>query len=251
MKITPAPASATTLADPGTPFAVVDVHRARRNIERLAKRADRLGVTAAPRVRSPSPPSPRPRRSPTAATPTSRTPSVSTRTSCPASSPSCAAASPCASCSTAANRLPSSPTPPVKPVSSSRRRSRSTATATAAASGPMPPDSSPNTAATTSSTAPGPRTPHPPSRPTGSASPAGDQHQDRCHPPRPGCGMTHPAFAACARAASAIAPASAPVPLTTIRWSSVNTATSVVSPRRTRLAGPGRDSTFPVEEHSA
>ena len=50
----PAPASALapTLADPDTPFAVVDVHRSRRNIERLAARADRLGVTLRPHVKT-------------------------------------------------------------------------------------------------------------------------------------------------------------------------------------------------------
>ncbi|MEU4037365.1 alanine racemase [Streptomyces collinus] len=41
-----------TLADPDTPFAVVDVHRARRNIERLARRADHLGVTLRPHVKT-------------------------------------------------------------------------------------------------------------------------------------------------------------------------------------------------------
>ncbi|MDX2593144.1 MULTISPECIES: alanine racemase [Streptomyces] len=41
-----------TLADPDTPFAVVDVHRARRNIERLARRADRLGVALRPHVKT-------------------------------------------------------------------------------------------------------------------------------------------------------------------------------------------------------
>ncbi|MFI6978840.1 DSD1 family PLP-dependent enzyme [Embleya sp. NPDC050154] len=52
------PASATgpeatrTLADPDTPFAVVDVHKARRNIERLAARADRLGVALRPHVKT-------------------------------------------------------------------------------------------------------------------------------------------------------------------------------------------------------
>ena len=52
MNITPPPASATTLADPDTPFAVVDVHKALRNIERLARRADRLGVTLRPHVKT-------------------------------------------------------------------------------------------------------------------------------------------------------------------------------------------------------
>ncbi|MFF2331506.1 MULTISPECIES: DSD1 family PLP-dependent enzyme [unclassified Streptomyces] len=41
-----------TLADPDTPFAVVDVHKALRNIERLATRADRLGVTLRPHVKT-------------------------------------------------------------------------------------------------------------------------------------------------------------------------------------------------------
>ncbi|NIY69339.1 DSD1 family PLP-dependent enzyme [Streptomyces malaysiensis] len=41
-----------TLADPGTPFAVVDVRKARRNIERLKARADRLGVTLRPHVKT-------------------------------------------------------------------------------------------------------------------------------------------------------------------------------------------------------
>lgn len=48
----PASATALTLADPDTPFAVVDVHRTRRNIERLAARADRLGVTLRPHVKT-------------------------------------------------------------------------------------------------------------------------------------------------------------------------------------------------------
>ncbi|MFI7311080.1 hypothetical protein [Streptomyces hygroscopicus] len=47
-----APATARTLADPDTPFAVVDVHRTLRNIERLATRADRLGVTLRPHVKT-------------------------------------------------------------------------------------------------------------------------------------------------------------------------------------------------------
>ncbi|WP_327259753.1 DSD1 family PLP-dependent enzyme [Streptomyces sp. NBC_01240] len=45
-------AAATTLADPDTPFAVVDVHKALRNIERLGRRADRLGVTLRPHVKT-------------------------------------------------------------------------------------------------------------------------------------------------------------------------------------------------------
>ncbi|TXS42159.1 DSD1 family PLP-dependent enzyme [Streptomyces sp. uw30] len=51
MNSTP-PAPARTLADPDTPFAVVDVHKARRNIERLAVRADRLGVALRPHVKT-------------------------------------------------------------------------------------------------------------------------------------------------------------------------------------------------------
>ncbi|WP_413754885.1 DSD1 family PLP-dependent enzyme [Streptomyces sp. MMBL 11-3] len=45
-------AAVTTLADPDTPFAVVDVHKALRNIERLARRAERLGVTLRPHVKT-------------------------------------------------------------------------------------------------------------------------------------------------------------------------------------------------------
>ncbi|MEU2061241.1 alanine racemase [Streptomyces sp. NPDC013455] len=41
-----------TLADPDTPFAVVDVDRTRRNIARLRARADRLGVTLRPHVKT-------------------------------------------------------------------------------------------------------------------------------------------------------------------------------------------------------
>ncbi|MFI1035479.1 DSD1 family PLP-dependent enzyme [Streptomyces sp. NPDC020951] len=41
-----------TLADPDTPFAVVDAHKARLNVERLAARADRLGVTLRPHVKT-------------------------------------------------------------------------------------------------------------------------------------------------------------------------------------------------------
>ncbi|MYX95825.1 DSD1 family PLP-dependent enzyme [Streptomyces sp. SID486] len=40
------------MADPDTPFAVVDVHRTRRNIARLRARADRLGVTLRPHVKT-------------------------------------------------------------------------------------------------------------------------------------------------------------------------------------------------------
>ncbi|NEB03683.1 DSD1 family PLP-dependent enzyme [Streptomyces sp. SID13726] len=50
-----APAAHTvthTLADPDTPFAVVDVDRVKRNIRRLADRADRLGVTLRPHVKT-------------------------------------------------------------------------------------------------------------------------------------------------------------------------------------------------------
>ncbi|MFI9808618.1 DSD1 family PLP-dependent enzyme [Streptomyces sp. NPDC052301] len=46
------PEAALTLADPDTPFAVVDLHRARRNIERLAARAGRLGVALRPHVKT-------------------------------------------------------------------------------------------------------------------------------------------------------------------------------------------------------
>ncbi|MFF2203346.1 alanine racemase [Streptomyces sp. NPDC058145] len=52
MTTTPPPAPARTLADPDTPFAVVDAHRVRRNIERVARRADRLGVTLRPHVKT-------------------------------------------------------------------------------------------------------------------------------------------------------------------------------------------------------
>ncbi|MER6070080.1 DSD1 family PLP-dependent enzyme [Streptomyces sp. NPDC001817] len=41
-----------TLADPDTPFAVVDVHTVRRNIARLKARADRLQVTLRPHVKT-------------------------------------------------------------------------------------------------------------------------------------------------------------------------------------------------------
>lgn len=44
--------AAHDLADPDTPFAVVDVDRTRRNIERLQARADRLGVTLRPHVKT-------------------------------------------------------------------------------------------------------------------------------------------------------------------------------------------------------
>ncbi|WP_307081382.1 DSD1 family PLP-dependent enzyme [Streptomyces canus] len=49
---TPANATGRTLADPDTPFAVVDVHKARRNVERLAARTERLGVTLRPHVKT-------------------------------------------------------------------------------------------------------------------------------------------------------------------------------------------------------
>ncbi|AGP52304.1 DSD1 family PLP-dependent enzyme [Streptomyces rapamycinicus] len=44
--------TAGTLADPDTPFAVVDVHKALRNIDRLAAKADHLGVTLRPHVKT-------------------------------------------------------------------------------------------------------------------------------------------------------------------------------------------------------
>ncbi|MEU3527658.1 alanine racemase [Streptomyces sp. NPDC038707] len=46
------PAAVRTLAGPGTPFAVVDAHRSRRNIARLRARADRLGVALRPHVKT-------------------------------------------------------------------------------------------------------------------------------------------------------------------------------------------------------
>ncbi|MFF9020342.1 DSD1 family PLP-dependent enzyme [Streptomyces eurythermus] len=46
------PAAVRTLADPDTPFAVVDAHRARRNTARLRARADRLGVGLRPHVKT-------------------------------------------------------------------------------------------------------------------------------------------------------------------------------------------------------
>lgn len=48
----PSPGTAPTLADPDTPFAVVDVQRTLRNIERLSARADRLGVALRPHVKT-------------------------------------------------------------------------------------------------------------------------------------------------------------------------------------------------------
>ncbi|MEU9062411.1 DSD1 family PLP-dependent enzyme [Streptomyces sp. NPDC048430] len=51
MNTTPTPA-ARTLADPDTPFAVIDVHKSLRNIERLQTRADRLGVTLRPHTKT-------------------------------------------------------------------------------------------------------------------------------------------------------------------------------------------------------
>jgi D-serine deaminase-like pyridoxal phosphate-dependent protein len=44
--------AARNLADPDTPFAVVDLHKTRRNIERLQARTDRLGVTLRPHVKT-------------------------------------------------------------------------------------------------------------------------------------------------------------------------------------------------------
>ncbi|SDO05631.1 D-serine deaminase, pyridoxal phosphate-dependent [Streptomyces sp. cf386] len=49
---TPSSGPAKTLADPDTPFAVVDVDKTRRNIARLAARADRLGVALRPHVKT-------------------------------------------------------------------------------------------------------------------------------------------------------------------------------------------------------
>lgn len=51
MTTTPASA-AQTLMDPDTPFAVVDVHKSLRNIERLRARASRLGVTLRPHMKT-------------------------------------------------------------------------------------------------------------------------------------------------------------------------------------------------------
>ncbi|MEU6671184.1 alanine racemase [Streptomyces sp. NPDC046727] len=51
MTTAPSP-TARTLADPDTPFAVVDVHRTRRNIARLRALADRLGVALRPHVKT-------------------------------------------------------------------------------------------------------------------------------------------------------------------------------------------------------
>lgn len=51
MTTTPS-AHVRNLADPDTPFAVVDVHRTRRNIARLAQHADHLGVTLRPHVKT-------------------------------------------------------------------------------------------------------------------------------------------------------------------------------------------------------
>ncbi|MEU8719242.1 DSD1 family PLP-dependent enzyme [Streptomyces antimycoticus] len=51
--MTTTPSTATgTLADPDTPFAVVDVHKALRNIDRLAAKADHLGVALRPHVKT-------------------------------------------------------------------------------------------------------------------------------------------------------------------------------------------------------
>ncbi|MFE2939952.1 DSD1 family PLP-dependent enzyme [Streptomyces sp. NPDC059255] len=52
MNTTPPPDAVTTLADPDTPFAVVDVHKVLRNIDRLAARADRLGVALRPHMKT-------------------------------------------------------------------------------------------------------------------------------------------------------------------------------------------------------
>ncbi|MGW2419537.1 DSD1 family PLP-dependent enzyme [Streptomyces sp. NPDC001709] len=49
---TPSTPARTTLSDPDTPFAVVDAHVVRRNITRLKDRADRLGVTLRPHVKT-------------------------------------------------------------------------------------------------------------------------------------------------------------------------------------------------------
>ncbi|MER6959283.1 DSD1 family PLP-dependent enzyme [Streptomyces sp. NPDC000618] len=46
------PNTPNTLADPDTPFAVVDVHRALRNIDRLAARTSGLGVALRPHVKT-------------------------------------------------------------------------------------------------------------------------------------------------------------------------------------------------------
>ncbi|GAP52929.1 DSD1 family PLP-dependent enzyme [Streptomyces azureus] len=46
------PSAARTLTDPDTPFAVVDIHKTRRNIERLAAKADRLAVALRPHVKT-------------------------------------------------------------------------------------------------------------------------------------------------------------------------------------------------------
>ncbi|NNN32166.1 DSD1 family PLP-dependent enzyme [Streptomyces sp. S3(2020)] len=51
MTTTPAPA-AQTLNDPDTPFAVVDVHKSLRNIERLQARANQLGVALRPHMKT-------------------------------------------------------------------------------------------------------------------------------------------------------------------------------------------------------
>ncbi|MBB5799601.1 hypothetical protein HDA41_007565 [Streptomyces caelestis] len=46
------PSAARTLTDPDTPFAVVDIHKTRRDIERLAAKADRLAVALRPHVKT-------------------------------------------------------------------------------------------------------------------------------------------------------------------------------------------------------
>ncbi len=51
--MTTTPSTTTrTLADPDTPFAVVDIHKTRRNIDRLAARADHLGVALRQHVKT-------------------------------------------------------------------------------------------------------------------------------------------------------------------------------------------------------
>ncbi|MBV2357948.1 alanine racemase [Streptomyces sp. J2-1] len=47
-----APGAPGTLHDPDTPFAVVDAARVRRNADRLARRAEQLGVTLRPHVKT-------------------------------------------------------------------------------------------------------------------------------------------------------------------------------------------------------
>ncbi|QFX86928.1 DSD1 family PLP-dependent enzyme (plasmid) [Streptomyces sp. SYP-A7193] len=52
IRVNTAPSAVGTLTEPDTPFAVVDVCKVRRNIDRLAARADRLGVTLRPHVKT-------------------------------------------------------------------------------------------------------------------------------------------------------------------------------------------------------